>query len=60
MYWWLIVLAMAALLEFLTWKTTGNTLSQHLWRLQRKRPWVRWVTLFIGALLVSHLAFEWP
>jgi hypothetical protein len=57
---WLILLGAAGAIEFGTWKITGKTLSQHLWRLQKERPWVRWGVLAGFAILTSHLVFQWP
>jgi hypothetical protein len=56
----MILFIAAAAIEYGTWKVTGSTLSQHLWRLHRRKPYTRWITLSIFVVLTSHLVWGWP
>lgn len=59
MSWWLVLLLIAGLIEYLAWRN-GGTLSQRFWQFQRPHPWVRWVMVGLLALLAVHLGWEWP
>ena len=60
MWYWLLLLLLCALVEFVAWRRSGSTLSQHLWRSERRFPFFRWLVLGFMVLLTIHLVFGWP
>lgn len=57
---WFLLLVAAAGIELGTWILTGRTLSQHLWNLQARKPWTRYVILAGLIILTTHLVWGWP
>lgn len=57
-YWLLSYEFLAGLFQLLRLKRRWMTISEWFWRLFKRKPWTRWVTLGVLIFLIYHLVFH--